>query len=239
MNQRYYSNVYWHFTGSPTDLDGTLLTKPADIGRYGNLKTLDESTDILVEILRSRKLLATSVEKISESLTTEAFCCVTDIPLKDLPLHARHYGKVALGFRASAIHECFVPIMYLSKDNQMMKQQLIPNGNGSVATEASAGALEKSNGYRIQHPNQSSQSVIQANPFLNFVKITDFSVESDMTFYSEREWRHVGDFEFDADAIEAIIAPAEKLPDLRQRLFKELGYPDTLSLFSWEFLEQA
>lgn len=216
MTQRYYSNVYWHFTGSPTNLEGALVTRPADIHRAGRLKSVDEALDTLLRILTSRKLLATSVERISARIQTDPFCCVTDIPLKDLPVHAQSYGKVALGFKASAIHPCFVPVMYLSKDNEMMRNLLIEGGQGDGAGASGRG-----------------------NPFWNFVKITDFGMRPDESFYSEREWRHVGEFAFESDAIEAVIAPADKLPDLRTRLVESLGYPATLSLIGWEFLENA
>lgn len=223
MTQRYYSNVYWHFTGSPANLDGTLVTRPADIHRYGTLKTLDESIDTLIRILQSRRLIAGSVEKIAEDIQTDPFCCVTDIPLKDLPVHARSYGKVALGFRASAIHRAFAPVMYLSQDNDMMREQFIRKGPG----------------YRLARSNGEGSSTRAVNPFWNFIKLTDFGPQPEATFYSEREWRHVGDFPFEDQDIEAVIAPAEKLPCLRTQLVDVLGYPATLSLIAWEFLENA
>jgi hypothetical protein len=249
MNQRYYSNVYWHFTGSPTNLDGQLVTRPSDIHQVGILKSLDEATDTLLTILRMKRLLATSREAISENIQTDLFCCVTDIPLKDLPLHAVNYGRVALGFKASAIQDRFVPVLYLSKNNLLMKEKLIPDRVHTHRAYQQFYANERwaqTQGYRIQRNNgdvieeeSAIDPVLQENPFLNFIKITDFGIEPDETFYSEREWRCIGDYNFQAEDIEAVIAPAEKLPYLRKCLFDELGYPEDLTLFSWEFLENA
>jgi hypothetical protein len=250
MEQRYYSNIYWHFTGSPTDLAGQVLTKPADIHRFGTLKSIDESTEVLLDILRTRKLMATSRESLSEDIQTDLFCCVTDIPLKDLPLHAVNYGQVALGFRAQVIQKQFLPVLYLSKDNLAMKKMLIPNrGTAQEAYEHfyANGDWAKAQGYQIQRasqaelaqPAQSVDPILHENPFLNFIKITDFGLKPEDTFYSEREWRFIGDFAFEEDDIEAVIAPAEKLPYLRHMIFDELKYPENLSLFAWEFLEKA
>lgn len=239
MNQRYYSNVYWHFTGSPTRLDGFLLTKPADIHHVAQPKDTDEATDVLIRILRSRTLLATSVEKIAENLQTDPFCCVTDIPLKDLPLHAVNYGQVALGFKAPAIHNRFVPVLYLSKDNEEMREKLFNHDQLSRLAESGKGyQFHRVAGIGGSLATQSDPLITQ-NPFLNFIKMTDYSVEPEETFYSEREWRHIGDFAFSTDDIEAVIAPACVLPELRRCIFDELGYPDALSLFAWEFLEKA
>ena len=238
MDQRYYSNVYWHFTGSPSDLDGKLITKPSDIGVHGTLKTLEEATEILVTILESRKLLATSREALSEDLQTDRFCCVTDIPLKDLQLHAVNYGKVAIGFRSRCIHKHFLPVLYLPKDNTPMKERLIPKQAASTNGLGQGYRIQRSADTLVTECEPETQSLIE-NPFLNFIKITDFGPSPEQTFYSEREWRHVGDFAFEDEDIEAVIAPAAQLPELRRCLFDELGYPATLSLFAWEFLENA
>jgi hypothetical protein len=250
MEQRYYSNVYWHFTGSPTDLSGHVLTKPADIHALGTLKTLDEATQVLLDILHTQKLRATSRESLSEDIHTDRFCCVTDIPLKDLPLHAINYGRVALGFRANVIHKQFAPVLYLSKDNLALKKKLIPNKaitqqayehfySNSDWTQTHGYQIKRFSDAELTEPAQNLDPILHENPFLNFIKITDFGLKPEDTFYSEREWRFIGDFAFEVEDIEAVIAPAEKLPYLRQQIFNRLNYPETLSLFAWEFLENA
>ncbi|MCX6338639.1 MAG: abortive infection system antitoxin AbiGi family protein [Candidatus Aureabacteria bacterium] len=115
MKQRYYSNIYWHFTGSPRGIDWGACKKPKDILLQGKPRPPEEALHTLFSILEIRKLLATCDERISEKLKTQKFCCVTDIPLMDLELHSRYYGEVALGFNCSRIHMDFNPVLYFSK----------------------------------------------------------------------------------------------------------------------------
>jgi len=79
--QRYFSSIYWHFTGSP-DVDWSKIREPKEI--EGQYKSSVEAVNILKEILSSHKLIATSEEKILNNLKTESFSCVCDIPFKDL-----------------------------------------------------------------------------------------------------------------------------------------------------------
>jgi hypothetical protein len=142
-----------------------------------------------------------------------------------------------------------VPVMYLAKNNLLMKEKLIPDRVHTRQAHQQFYADDgwaQTHGFRIQRSTgeilgkaRDTDPVLEENPFLNFIKITDFGTEPDETFYSEREWRCIGDYEFRAEDIEAVIAPAEKLPYLRQCLFDELGYPEDLTLLSWEFLENA
>lgn len=63
--QRYYSNIYWHFTGSPDNLDWHNVKSPEDILTLGGrTKSEAVSFNILDKILQSNKLLATCDEKI-------------------------------------------------------------------------------------------------------------------------------------------------------------------------------
>ena len=112
MKQRYFSNIYWHFTGSPRNIDWGRCRRPKDILLQGKPRDPDEALDVLFAILKSKKLIAKSIEKISERLYTQSFCCVTDIPLMDIELHARYYGKVAMGFKCSSVHMSFNPVLY-------------------------------------------------------------------------------------------------------------------------------
>lgn len=117
MTQRYYSHIYWHFTGSPKEIDWSKVREPSDILLNGSIQNSLEATEILKKILKTRKLLATAIEKISSTSNTKQFCCVTDIPFKDLPEHTRYYGMAAIGFRAKAIHKSFLPVLYIPLEN--------------------------------------------------------------------------------------------------------------------------
>jgi hypothetical protein len=77
--------------------------------------------------------------------------------------------------------------------------------------------------------------------FVNFIKVTDFSSKDEDTFYSEREWRHIGDFEFLPQHVEAVIAPKSQIGRLREYLSSHPEYSKqrSASLVSWEFVDSA
>ncbi|MGP4079809.1 abortive infection system antitoxin AbiGi family protein [Pseudalkalibacillus sp. R45] len=109
--QRYYSRIYWHFTGSPKS-DVKVLS-PDELLKKSEPKPEKESVEILLKILQSQRLKATSQEQVGP-YKTDAFCCTTDIPFKDLVEHAVYYGRAAIGFKAEAIHDVFLPVCYVS-----------------------------------------------------------------------------------------------------------------------------
>lgn len=73
---------------------------------------------------------------------------------------------------------------------------------------------------------------------MNFVKITEFDTSSENTFYREREWRKLGDFEFGVEDVAAVVVPELFIDEIRKHLDEE-GYPRSISVVSWEFVEQA
>ena len=79
--QSYFSKIYWHFTGGPA-VNWADIRTPKEI--KNKTKSSIEAVQILKQILSSRKLLATCTEKIMGELRTNKFCCVCDIPFKDL-----------------------------------------------------------------------------------------------------------------------------------------------------------
>ncbi|WP_349409474.1 abortive infection system antitoxin AbiGi family protein [Pseudalkalibacillus sp. SCS-8] len=118
--QRYYSRIYWHFTGSPKG-GHEPASSPDELLKKSNPKPEAESVEILLSILGSRVLEATSTEKVG-AYETKAFCSTTDIPFKDLLDHADYYGKAAIGFKAEAVHDVFLPVLYLSATHQLRNE---------------------------------------------------------------------------------------------------------------------
>ena len=248
--QRYFSKVYWHFTGSPEDTDWSLINKPADLRSQGKRpKRLSKATDILCKILESKTLLATCREKLFRDLVTDEFCCVCDIPIKDLTTHAPYYGKVAIGFSAEAVYRAgFNPVLYLSDDNIILGVASDPIG------EADDLIGEADEPFYTLEPSENfaeSASAVESLGYLfygstkaffgenyHYLKFTTFDVNDDHSFYREREWRLLRDFRFAVEDVEAILAPKSQLKKIRDTLAKN-GYPDSISLLSWEFLERA
>ncbi len=74
--------------------------------------------------------------------------------------------------------------------------------------------------------------------FMNFIKVTNFDITPENTFYREREWRNIGDFSFSAEAVAAIVVPESFIGEVKSFLDKE-GYPQSVSIVAWEFIENA
>ena len=252
MKQRYYSNIYWHFTGSPKDVDWGRCRKPKDILLQGKPRPPEEALQALFAILESKKLLATCTERISEKLSTQRFCCVTDIPLMDLALHRQYYGAVALGFNCSRIHAEFTPVLYFPSQ-RLPRKTHIPDGGRELIVDDfddidthEFDAEQLSDG-RFRLTLKGSQLLLFATEiqsdsidryFLDHLKITNFSPSIGESFYQEREWRHTGDFVFDGKSIEAVIVPRQLKTRAQEFMLSSDDFAQA-SVLTWEFLRQA
>jgi hypothetical protein len=260
--QRYFSDVFWHFPGSPDFPEGFWPKKPQDIFAKGLApKEPSEGVAIVEKIAESGRLLATCSDPITNNWSTNKFCCVTDIPMKDLPHHAAFYGKVAIGFRALAVHGGgFLPVQYVPEQFLPHLEELVPApldpammktvyefdelewGSGSANDRAMRGIFNQARRKAEEEgtvEKRVDEGAIGANSLADYLKITDFSVNPADTFYAEREWRRVGDFVFEKENVAAVAAPEEHLGAVREALFDRLGYPATLSVIAWEFVEGA
>lgn len=251
MKQRYYSNVFWHFTGSPKGVDWSRYRRPKDILLQGKPRPPEQALRILFGILDSEFLMATCTEHISQKIRTQEFCCVTDIPLLDLMLHSKYYGKVALGFNCSAIHQAFNPVLYLPRRNFPRKKHLMRDGRTYIVEDfddvdacdfdheqLSDGTFQ----LILHHPQlrffatEIESSTIDGY-FINNLKITRFSPSIGESFYQEREWRCMGNFGFEKNWVEAVIVPRR----LKQRVQEFLNSKQYrhVTVLTWEFLRRA
>jgi hypothetical protein len=247
--QRYFSNIYWHFTGSPRDIDWHRVRKPDDISAQGAPKSSEDAFDIVKKILASRTLRAGCTEEIAPGLETDKFCCVTDIPFKDLPTHAPFYGKVAIGFRSVAIHPEFIPVLYLPAQRlpqeEVARSPLPALMSQASPLLASTGGWAQQQGARImQEAHRLGTPITSVSPgqiaaTKNFLKITEYSDKPGGSFYREREWRHVGEFSFKPEDVAALVVPEALLPKVQEFLTSEPQYSKTISLIAWEIIEQA
>jgi len=78
--QRYYSNVYWHFTGSPTGTNWREVRRPADITKRGPVLDPATAKDTLKAILSSKKLLGRCTERVVDDLGN---VCTTSGPRRN------------------------------------------------------------------------------------------------------------------------------------------------------------
>ncbi|MDD4436565.1 MAG: abortive infection system antitoxin AbiGi family protein [Tissierellia bacterium] len=244
--QRYYSNIYWHFTGSPDKINWHAVIKPSDILKQGEPKTDEHSVEILKNILSTRKLLASCSERIVEKLETEKFCCVCDIPFKDLINHARYYGKIAIGFSAEIVHRKFNPVFYIDYDKIPIPRDVAIPGDTIIDTNTvfrdddsvmklfEAIFNTESAGYPLARALDSTLGSLKSH-----LKITFFSDNAEETFYGEREWRCINDFTFSYENIEAIIAPQAFLVDIKKFLMSECNYLGEFPIIPFDFIEKA
>ncbi|MDR3575389.1 MAG: abortive infection system antitoxin AbiGi family protein [Anaerolineaceae bacterium] len=246
--QRYYSNIYWHFTGSPKGINWREVRSPADITKQGPILEPATATNTLKLILASQKLLGTCTERVVDKLETVKFCCVTDIPLKDLPSHAPYYGKVAIGFKAHAVHKAFLPVMYVPTESMPVIEMMVPNRQ---LTEMAhdflryQGSFQEQQAMKLMSQAAHNKELIRKPDaeamkgfLMNFVKVTDFDTSPENTFYREREWRNIGDFEFAVEDVVAVVVPESFIAETRAHLDAN-GYPRSISIVAWEFIENA
>ena len=211
---------------------------------------------IAKKILSGRKLIA----GCKEFDDGKKFCSVTDILLKDLSFHSKLYGEVAIGFRAECVHEKFRPVMYVKagegmdqliaavKDGMLEKlisrsntkdistvneyMQLGQNLGGDVGAVIGllAGLSEIS---KPAAPPQNAGIKAALLSLLSFCKKTRFSAEYLGSFYLEREWRCMGNFEFQPGDVEAVICPADRMGELHEAC---LSKGCNASIIAWEML---
>lgn len=246
--QRYYSNIYWHFTGSPKGIDWREVRRPADMVKQGPILDPATANETLKLILTSKKLLGSCTERVVAELDTAKFCCVTDIPLKDLPSHAPYYGKVAIGFKAHAVHRAFLPVMYVPTASMPVVEMMVPNikltemANDFLKYQ---GSFQEQQAMKLLSQAAHSKDVVRKPDaeamkgfLMNFVKVTDFDTSPENTFYREREWRNIGDFSFTVEDVAAVVVPEAFIAEAREHLDNE-GYPPSVSILAWEFIESA
>lgn len=197
------SGLFWHFTGGPIINIGEIKKREEVQGE--KRKTTSEATKILLEILKSKTLKATSEEHLfpnkDESFKTLPFCCVTDIPFKRLHLHSQYYGRVTIGFKPEEIYDNFYPIRYdNTSDREFNKvHRTIVRFN------------ERADKLRSNVTKQLIDDLIAEILFdLSLCKRTTFDTDFNKSFYYEREWRCFEDFEFEPKDVGAIIVPDTK-----------------------------
>jgi len=239
--QSYFSKIYWHFTGGPK-VDWENVTAPREIKH--KTKSPAESVQILNQIIAARKLLASCTERIMGGLTTREFCCVCDIPFKDLIGHAEYYGQVGIGFAARSIYPHFNPVLYLERD-------FPAHGTIELDDPLLAETVQRCGGrcslYDYMRYLLGLDQNAHHRDFLNryfghmtqCIKFTRFSENDDETFYREREWRSIsGDFHFAPEDVEAIIVPREFIPAVKIQL-ANCDYKNDIAIIPFDLLEKV
>jgi hypothetical protein len=227
----YYSNIYWHFTGSPKNIAWDRIFQPKDILSHGKTKTNTECLHILTSILDSATLLAKSKETIDKHIISESFCCVTDIPIQNLHEHKKYYGNVAIGFKHDKIHKQFNPVLYIPKE--ILPTKLL-EGESYFPFLGLGGGIGSIFLSGKRRPKVAIDEEKLGSHLINHFKLTSFSNKPGETFYREREWRKIGDFNFALDDVAAIIVPTKLVPKVNAFLDASRKYD--ISILTWELL---
>lgn len=222
---------------------------PEDLVRRGyKVKSSEESFQVALDILRSKEFWATAKENLGWD-NSHAFCCVTDIPLKDLPNHAAYYGTTAIGFSANAIHrpcptpdDCYEwhPVLYLSKQAVIQ-----PYDEAFLASRLSDLSQQVPDPWIRDGLIQGERATrMLFSLLIDSVKFTEFSSVPGESFYQEREWRHIGNWKFDAEDVEIFVVPegqdAHGQSYVRQaKQFLAAQGMDHVSVIAWDTLERA
>jgi hypothetical protein len=70
-----------------------------------------------------------------------------------------------------------------------------------------------------------------------YFKITDFSDKSEETFYREREWRKLKDFNFEYEDISSVIVPSKYVEAASETLLNINA--KNITILNWEFLKKV
>ncbi|MFW6008996.1 MAG: abortive infection system antitoxin AbiGi family protein [archaeon] len=222
-----YSNIFWHFTGAPKFKEKAKINKPGDMINSEFIKkekTNEEAFNILKKILGDKKLLATSVEEVIEDIEAKSFCCVCDLPLQDLTTHSKYYGNVAIGFSSDSIYKNFNPVFYINIEKLEILSEIC-NKNNNIFKDKSNRTSS------ISKPNLSSLK------FKNYIKITNFNEATNETFYREKEWRCLENYNFKPVDVSALIVPKIFVSEIENYLIKK-DYKN-VSIISWEFIKKS
>lgn len=213
MLQRYVSDELTHFVGKAL---------PRHDCRY----------ELLVKILRERRLagrldwwrspldppriamMINGEEPIScNKKFNGTYVCFCDIPVADLPLHMQKYSRFGLSFGKTFLTEQgATPVFYVAvgAKSQVLATRNQTNAcifdNGFARLSSLLVGLEMEPSQRTEILRIYSFVYLHLFPFLKFFDHT--KDEDDLeNHYMEREWRVVGEVEFELKDIRRIVVP--------------------------------
>jgi hypothetical protein len=200
--QRYSSDVLWHFVGYQHKNDhAKCLATLLSILKEGKLRLGTEPEPFIYHGSDGKK----------HELCGYQACCIADIPLKDLVLHAKRYGTVAIGFhREAVIKHNFMPICYVPQRSWLVEHYL------KIRDELESYLYENA-------PDKAEKFQEFLSVLGTIVKACDFSgephddqakdAENLNNFYYEREWRSIHEWPFKPEDVAMIIVSDTKMAE--------------------------
>lgn len=215
--QKYISNELTHFVG------------------YKCKQFLDKQYIILKKILNDEELRPTaeitnqirgytfdSSKKISDNeMFTPFSVSFSDIPISDLNIHVRKYGRCGLSFKKDFIaKQGGKPMHYIPKygsynedeSNAEYFDRLIPQYRNLFTLVWSNGELRQ----RINNFHEIDRFL--SYTFLGYLKFFDHNLKDndEENFYFEREWRAMGRVKFSIEDVKRIFIPKKYAVRLRE-----------------------
>ena len=272
-----HSEVLWHFTGGPT-------WNARQQKQNKNLKLLSSSYEAFKSILKSKELRlgnyheiincivpsetiyddkagkTKKITNVKRTIKTVSVCCVADIPLGGLGMHAERYGKMTIGFkRSSLVSAGFNPVFYTLEDREIILNYYMAQSSLELIDNGASGMVEDIGGQISDVQNQfeehyydldidvsdamstveemevySQEALESLGEAMAFIKT--FSNEEFDTIYSEREWRSTKLFNFKYRDLDTLILPKRGgyYDDFKKKISKTLSLPKSVKLLAWE-----
>jgi hypothetical protein len=216
--QRYVSDEHTHFVGRALGGDEARYGLLRKILREGLMTHPSHDPRIVVSIHRNAK--------ISENeMYDPKVVCFCDIPVEDLAIHSKKYGKFGLSFKKSTlVKKGANPVFYIVKGSivfpSALKQdtrsdlfdKMVPLYHREVEDrlpEMLAAYLESHPAERRSDPIKLSGEIggfLNADVFA-FLKFFDETKADDDpdNFYMEREWRVLQNVQFSLEDVSRVI----------------------------------
>ena len=209
--QRFASEILWHFVGRKTKdnpessyttlisilKDGLKISKEPSEFRYKDPNTNNQVT---------RWGYPTS--------------CLSDIPFKDLIIHAERYGTLAIGFhKERAIDNGFNPVLYVNTYSSMFARFMSDIKElEDHLLQSDKEKYDKFQEMLLMLGAVAKSGDLKANPIDNR-QLDEFQLNN---FYYEREWRSLYDWPFEPNDVALIIVhDDEMVEEFREDIEKE------------------
>ncbi len=230
--QRYISDELTHFVGKG--------------------KKIDDQYEILLSILRDKRLLYSPTEKntwnehgvefvyrynenISDNkMVNPSMVCFCDIPVEDFSIHIQKYSPFGISFTKDFIvSKGGTPLFYIPR------KATVPFAESSFKDDYFDKYCKELYHYfddllcKIKNPDEKKQAQqlhdLLFNNILSYVKFFDHALLEDHAdnYYFEREWRVLGNLYFRLEDVQRIVMPksyAEKFRDDFPRYYGQLSF---------------
>jgi len=209
--QRFASEIFWHFVGRTTKDDP------------------DASYTTLISILKNGlKTSKSNMEFKYKDPTTGEWVtrwgypasCLSDIPFKDLIVHAERYGTLAIGFhKEKVIENGFNPVLYINTYGSLFPSFMSHLKElEDYLLKTDINKSEKFQEMLLMLGSLAKSGDLKAN-LIDNIRLDEFQLNN---FYYEREWRSLYDWEFKSSDVALIIVhDDEMVEDLKKDIETE------------------